>query len=108
MGFIVSFMSFLAGFTLILGLFPLEWEARPTLQSSGYDIKPANRKTNALTLIRSISYINKPLCTPTIRARLIKELAMAHVNLTPEEFFFFKELCMAFVFIFIFTVIHFS
>jgi tight adherence protein C len=30
---------------------------------------------------------------------------MAHINLTPEEFFLFKELCMAFVFIFIFPFI---
>lgn len=101
----ISFLSFLAGFTLILGVFPLEWEARPTLQSFGYDVRSSGRKRNALTFIRSISYINKPLCTPVIRARLVKELAMAHVNLTPEEFFFFKELCMAFVFIFMFPFI---
>lgn len=103
--FFVCFLSFLTGFSLIMGLFPPEWEARPTLQYLGYDVKPAKKKTNAISLIRSISYINKPFCSGVIRTRLLKELAMAHVNLTPEEFFFFKELCMVFILIFTFPFI---
>lgn len=105
MMFIISFLSFLSGFSLILGFFPLEIEVRPTLQYMGYDVKPVKRKMNALSFVRSISYINKPLCRGPIRERLLKDLAMAHVNLTPEEFFFFKELCMAFVFVFMFPFI---
>ncbi|MEW5894920.1 MAG: type II secretion system F family protein [Candidatus Omnitrophota bacterium] len=103
--FVISYISFLTGFTFILAIFPLEWEARPTLQTFGYDIQPARKKTNALSFIRSISYINKPFCQGTIRNRLIKELAMAHVNLTPEEFFFFKELCIAFILVFTFPFV---
>jgi tight adherence protein C len=40
-----------------------------------------------------------------VRTRLIKELAMAHINLTPEEFFFFKELGIAFIMIFSFPFV---
>jgi len=36
--------------------------------------------------------VNKPLCAGAIRQRLTKDLAMARVDLSPEEFIFIKEI----------------
>ncbi len=103
--FIVVFLSFLSAFSFFLGLFPPQWEARPTLQNFGYDTAPAKKKTTIMTIVRSLAYINRPFCSGVIRVRLIKDLAIAHINLTPEEFFFFKELCIFFVLIFTFPFV---
>lgn len=101
----IVLFTFLSAFSFILGCFPLEWERRPTLQSFGYDVAPAQKKTSIMGIVRSIAYINKPFCSGVVRARLLKELAMAHVNLTPEEFFFFKELAIFFIMIFSFPFV---
>ena len=104
--YIIICLAFLSAFSFVLGCFPLEWESRPTLQYFGYDVRPVKKKKlSTKTVLSSISYINKPFCTGSVRTRLLKDLAMAHVNLTPEEFFFFKELAIAFILIFTFPFI---
>jgi len=103
--YIIILFSFLSAFSFILGCFPLEWEVRPTLQRSGYDTSPVQKKKTIMSLIRSIASINKPLCSGSVRTRMMKDLAMAHVNLTPEEFFFFKELCVFFLMLFTFPFV---
>lgn len=103
--FVSLFLCFLCPFSFILGFFPMEWEARPTLQHFGYDIKAKKQKNNALSFIKSISYVNKPFCAGSIRQRLEKDLAMAHIDLTPEEFFFFKELCIVLLLVLTFPFI---
>ena len=105
MSVLIYFLFFCSGFAFILGLFPPDVEARPTLQYLGYDVKPTKKKANILTFVRTVSFINKPFCRGTIRSRLLRELSMAHVNLTPEEFFFFKELCMVFIIVVSFPLI---
>lgn len=87
-------LCFVSGFSFILGFFPLEWESRPTLKSFGYEV-PQPVKKNNLSLIRIIAMINKPLCQGPIRQRLIKDLAVSHVTITPEEFFLAKEVMIA-------------
>jgi len=103
--YIIILLSFLSAFSFVMGCFPLGVERRPTLQHFGYDVKPAQKKTTVMSFVRAIAYINKPFCSGTIRTRLIKDLAMAHVNLTPEEFFFFKELSIFFIMIFSFPFV---
>jgi len=81
---------FMAGFSLVLGLFPLKMEARPTLQTFGYDVGPEKKKS-LLDLVRSLAVINKPLCAGSLRQRISRDLSMAHLDINPEEFLVFKE-----------------
>jgi tight adherence protein C len=90
-------VCFLSGFSFILGLFPLEIESRPTLQAFGYEALAAKKRNTPMTMVRAISLINKPLCAGALRQRISKDLSMGHVNLTPEEFFLFKEIGIIFV-----------
>ena len=85
-------LCFLAGFSFILGLFPMEWEARPTLRGTGLEVSSRRKAPNLLKMvIQALALINRPLCSGVVRARLVKDLGTAHVNMTPEEFFLVKE-----------------
>lgn len=84
-------LCFMSGFSFILGLFPLDVEYRPTLQGFGYQTQPVRKKKGGLVLLRRVSLINKPFCTGFLRQRITKDLSMAHVHMTPEEFFLLKE-----------------
>ena len=96
--FFILTVCFLSGFSFIVGLFPLDWESRPTLQAFGYDVRtPSRKQKSGFAIFRAIALINKPLVAGGLRKRISKDLAMAHVNLTAEEFFFFKEICIIFV-----------
>jgi len=84
---------FFAGFSLILGMFPMDWEHRPTLRTLGYE-SPARKKQAGVlgSMVRPIAMLNRPLCTGVLRKRIQKDLAMSHVSLLPEEFFLLKEI----------------
>lgn len=82
---------FLFGFSFVLGLFPLEWEKRPRLMTFGQDRVPAKQK-KSFSIFKIIAMINKPLCAGTVRLRISRDIAMAHVHLSPEEFFLLKEI----------------
>jgi len=84
-------LAFLSGFSFILGLFPVETEYRPTLQAFGYQTNPVKKKKGPFFIIRKVALINKPLVSGFLRQRIAKDLSMAHVHMTPEEFFLLKE-----------------
>lgn len=87
-------LCFLSGYSFAMGLFPVPLESRPTLQSFGHAPLMKKRKQTPWTLLRAVSVINKPLCAGGLRQRILRDLSMAHVNLSPEEFFLFKELAI--------------
>ena len=84
-------ICFLSGFSFILGVFPPEWENRPTLQAFGDSALPKRKKISFFNLIRKVTMINRPLCTGTLRKRILRDLATGHVDMTSEEFLFLKE-----------------
>jgi len=89
--FVLLFV-YLCVFAFVLGLMPIDLEQRPTLEALGLSVEE-NKKTNHfLFFFRKIANINKPICTDLIRQRLLKDLRVAHLNLTPEEFMLIKEL----------------
>ncbi len=89
----ILLLWFAAVFSFIMGLFPMEWEHRPTLRSFGYETAVKKKKQSILAAgLRSVAMINRPLCTGPLRARIVRDLNMGHANLTPEEFFLFKEI----------------
>ncbi len=81
--------------SLILGLIPVNWENRPTLRVLGLGATEGKKKKRPLALFRNIALINKPLCSGLFRARVIRDLAIARVPLTPEEFLLVKEIGIA-------------
>ena len=101
-------LAFCAGFSFILGLFPFEWELRPTLRSFGEESAPKRKKKKSTftSLLRTIAMFNRPLCTGALRKRIIKDLGMAHVNITPEEFFLLKELGIIFTLVLIYPMVN--
>lgn len=88
--FLVLF-AYLGVFFFVVGLIPVEWEKRPTLETLGLKAEPGKKKGSVLSFLRKFAAINKPLCAGPLRQRLIKDLAMARVHLSPEEFVFVKE-----------------
>ncbi len=98
---LVLLFAYLCGFSFVLGFIPMEWEKRPTLETLGLGPTAApKQKKSFKEIIRKFSLINKPICKGALRARLSKDLIIAHVNVSPEEFMFIKEL-IVFVFLFI-------
>ncbi len=99
-------LAFLSVFSFILGVFPPEWEKRPTLQTFIYEKPTKEKKRNVFgNFLRAISMLNRPLCSGPLRNRVMKDLAMGHVNLTPEEFFLFKEFGIIFTVLLVFPMI---
>jgi len=97
---IVLVMAYLGGFSFILGLIPVQWEVRPTLEALGFDATETKKKRKGpLFFLRKIALINKPICSGGFRRRMAKDLTIAHVNLTPEEFIFIKEVGIVLVLI---------
>lgn len=96
----VLFLIFLCPFSFIMGMFGFELEERPRLLAGlGYDVPSdqKKKKKGASSFIRAISVFNRPFCSGVIRTRMIKDLAIAHVNLMPEEFFLMKEIMIVFL-----------
>ena len=74
-----------------VGLIPVEWEKRPKLALAPLDAGGPKKKKTMMTHFRKLAMINKPLCVGALRARLARDLAMARVDMAPEEFIFVKE-----------------
>lgn len=104
----ILFLIFLCGFSFILGLFGMEMEQRPRLLASfGYDVPSGQKKKkNALaSIIRTVAAVNRPLCGAGIRQRMIRDLMVAHVNISPEEFFLIKETVIIGILFFTYPII---
>jgi len=84
--------AYFAAFSFVLGIMPMKWESRPTLESLGLTPVSKKKRVKAFSLFRGISVINKPLCKGALRKRLTKDLLIARTKLTPEEFFLIKEI----------------
>ena len=84
--------AYLTAFTAVLGAMPIPLEQRPTLDAFGFT-QPKN-KISLWSIVRKIALINRPLCAGAIRKRLTKDLAMARLDMMPEEFMVVKEVAL--------------
>lgn len=89
--------TYLCIFFFIMGLIPVEWEHRPTLSALGIQPTAPKKKKNLSSIVRIVAKLNKPVCQGAMRQRIEKDLAVAHINITPEEFILAKELCIILV-----------
>lgn len=87
----LCFLAWMSAFFFVLGLFPVEWEQRATLGELAIETRP-KKKASPFSILRKIAAINKPVCSGALRRRIAKDLAMARVDWSPEEFFLLKEL----------------
>ncbi len=98
---VVLMLTFLAAFSFVLGVSPIEWESRPRLALGGLGGFDANsqkkKKPNPFIFLRKIAVINKPLTSGGLRKRLLKDLSLAHLDLSPEEFFLIKEILIVLI-----------
>ena len=90
-------LIFFAVFTLILGVVPIKWEDRPTLKlnNPGYiaSVITSNEKKNAFkTFIRKFSVINKGIGAGLVGRRISKDLGLAQIQMTADEFLLVKEI----------------
>lgn len=86
--------AYMAGFLLIYGLIPVEWEQRPTLEGLGLGGETKKKKSAFITYLRKIAVFNKPFCAGPLRRRMARDLSIGHVNMSPEEFFLLKEITL--------------
>lgn len=89
---ILLIFVYLSAFFFVIGLMPVEWEQRPTLESLGYAPSKRKGKTNLLSIFRKLALIARPLCTGALRRRMTKDLVMARIHISPEEFMTVKIL----------------
>jgi tight adherence protein C len=83
---------------MVLAFTPISKDDRPTLNiknlvletSSPFDRPKA--KPGGLGALKVLALFNKPLIAPDMRRSLIKRLGVAQLNMSPEEFFLFKEI----------------
>ena len=94
---VMLLFAYFSVFSLVLGFLPMEWEIRPRLEALGVSKFEKKKKKNLFYFIRGISLINKPICKGGLKQRIFKDLSIARVNLTPEEFLLIKELLIAFL-----------
>ena len=100
-------LIFFAGFTLILGLIPVEMELfRPKLQlkmdspldgltPKGADDKKKQPLDLIFSLLGKLAIFNHPLAISPTGRRMYRDLRMAKSRITVEEFFLIKELLVA-------------
>jgi tight adherence protein C len=86
---------YLCAFSFVLGFMPLEFEHRPSLEKMGLSPLRTQKKKRRQSIIRVLANINKPLCKGALRKRITKDLAMAHLDISPEEFILIKEVLVA-------------
>src|SRR5688572_25973643 len=89
---LILLFTYLSIFFFILGFMPMDYEARPTLEKMGLTPSRSRiQKKKRQSIIRILANINKPLCKGQLRKRITKDLAIAHVDMVPEEFILLKE-----------------
>jgi tight adherence protein C len=95
---VVLILVFLSTTVLLLAFTPLSKDDRPTLNikdfafdtTSPFD-KPKEKK-GAFGFLKTLALFNKPLIAPDMRHSLGQRLSISQTNMTPEEFFLFKEI----------------
>ena len=96
----ILILVYLSAFSFVMGLIPIDWEARPTLGVLGDE--PKKKLKPVMLIFRKLSKFNQPLVKGNLRRRLLRDLATAHVNMTPEEFMLVKEVSVVLILLIMF------
>ena len=93
---------FFSAFSLVLGFMPLNLDSRPRLKLQPLDFNATQSKSQkknsllggAFNIFRRLAIVVKPLCSPAIRQRMSKDLAMGKLDMVVEEFMLLKLLAI--------------
>jgi pilus assembly protein TadC len=102
---------FLAVTIFILGLMPKSFDSRPKLNMDpvpgeiGGTPQPPKKKSFGRVVLERMSIFNKPLAVGPFGQRMTRDINMAQVNLTAEEFLLMKELLILGLLAFVMLVI---
>ncbi len=98
---LILFLTFLSATSFLLGVLPLFEETAPRLRLKPLVHEPIESRQPKVNFIRLILkravIFNRPLCVGPLGARINKDLAIARVDLSAEEFMFIKEILIAFI-----------
>src|SRR5690349_18962213 len=94
--------AFLAIFAVFLGLMPIQWDSRPTLNlgasplsglepPEGMKVKKAGPWNDVRLVIGRIAVFNKGIASSEAGQRVYRDMAMSRGGITVEEFFLVKE-----------------
>jgi len=103
---------FFAGFALVLGFWPMGLDSRPKLQlnmdPSLDGLTPPvavdKKKKPLWFLIGKLAVINAPFAASAAGQRVFRDLGMARVALSVEEFFLIKEMLIGFFLVLVFKL----
>jgi len=92
---IILILVFTATVAFVLGVFPLAHIERPKLQALDHRQNLAKTRTRRFAFLRSFALVNKPLCLGPLGRRMAKDLAVAQIDMAPEELMLIKEALIA-------------
>lgn len=93
--YLIFLLAYVCGTILIIGLFPVKMESRPTLQTLKFGAAQEKRGAKIFAQIRKLAKLNAPLCSPSYRSRIVRELNIGQLEITAEEFLLIKEVLLA-------------
>ena len=90
---VILMLIFAFGFGIIMGIFfDIYEEMRPRLQALSPGDAEVKKKRKSTRLFKRIAFFNKPLTFGPLGKRISRDLAVAQIGLSAEEFFLIKEL----------------
>lgn len=93
---LILILVFFCVFTLVTGVFSLvQVEERPTLKILADELPKEEKKKKRFSLLAPLAFFNAPLCAGPLGTRIRKDLAIAHIETTPEVFILCKEILIA-------------
>lgn len=91
---LIFILIFFSAFTLVAGLASIfKMEERPTLKILEDEL-PKEEKKKKGSLLGALAFFNAPLCVGAVGERIRRDLAVARVDVPPEVFMLFKEICI--------------
>lgn len=90
---IFSLVFFAVFAAAVAALSFVKMEGRPTLKMLEEEL-PREDKKKKMSLLGALAFFNAPLCVGPMGERMRRDLNMARVDIPPEIFVLFKEICI--------------
>lgn len=103
---LVLICAYFCVFTFVAAFMPRWKESRPTLlgMEMGGESKAKQKKFSLRNVFKILASFNKVIVRGGLRQRINKDLTIAHVNMTPDEFFLLKEVTIVVVLVLLYPM----
>ncbi|MBF0620152.1 MAG: type II secretion system F family protein [Candidatus Omnitrophica bacterium] len=91
-----TIFAFVAVTLLVIGAVPAAMDDKPRLRIQDFgmaaqtSLQKEKNRGNPLNLLKILAVVAKPLLVPDLRKRISKDIAVAQLNISPEEFMLIK------------------